>query len=768
MDNDSNLKLWYKQPAGKWVEALPVGNGSLGAMVFGKVQQERIQLNEDSVWYGGPADRENPDASRYLGEVRRLMFEGRPAEAEYLARMAMSGTPKHIAPYQTLGDLNLYTAAGASGAISEYVRELDLATGIAAVAYRMNGSKFRREVFASTVHQVLVIRLEAEGAERLTLSANVTRRPFEGKTAAWGTDGAVMSGQCGPDGVTFGTVLKAVPEGGSVQVIGDFVSVEGAASVTFYVAAATSFRHADPVAVGRARVEAAAARGYAAVRDAHTAEHRAIFERVSLELGDPSGVQPLALLPTDERLRRMQGGQEDQGLIALFFQYGRYLLMASSRPGTLPANLQGIWNESHTPPWESDYHLNINLQMNYWPAEVCNLAECHEPVFDLLDRLRENGSKTARSMYGASGFVAHHATNVWADTDIVGLYVPAVFWPMGGAWLSLHLWEHYRYGLDHSFLAERAYPTLKEAARFFLDFLVEDAAGRLVTVPSLSPENSYRLDNGNVGCLAIGPSMDSQIIHALLTACIEASGILGIDADFSARLAQTLERLPAPNIGKHGQLMEWADDYEEVEPGHRHISHLFALHPGEQITPQHTPQLAQAARTTLERRLANGGGHTGWSRAWIINFWARLQEADFAYDNLLALISHAVHPNLFGDHPPFQIDANFGGTAAVAEMLLQSQQGEIQLLPALPQAWGSGQVTGLRARGGCEVDIAWRDGRLVEAVLHAKHAGVCAIRSEQPLSVRDAAGASMEVQAGDAMYRFAVEAGSRYFVRLQP
>lgn len=759
--NTQHVKLWYRQPAKTWVEALPVGNGKFGAMVFGKVKEERIQMNEDSVWYGGPKTREQPDASENLEEIRRLMFAGQPQDAEYLARMAFTAAPKYLAPYQTLGDLNLFFR-GMDGEVSDYTRELDLATGVIRIAYRVDGTLYRRDIFTSSVDQVLVIRLHSDRPGGLTFAANLSRRPFEGITGKTCEDGIFMSGQCGPEGVHYGAALKAVSEGGSVQVIGDFVSVEAADCVTLYVAAATTFREEDPLAVCYSRLEEAVARGFDVVRESHIANHRSLFDRVSLELEDAKA-EVAASLPTDERLRRIREGNPDNGLIALFFQYGRYLLMASSRPGSLPANLQGIWNESHTPPWESDFHLNINLQMNYWPAEVCNLSECHEPVFDLLDRMRENGRKTAMEIYGAKGFVAHHATNLWAETDICGMYVPAVFWPMGGAWLSLHMWEHYRYSLDRSFLADRAYPTLKEAAQFFLDFLVEDEQGRLVTVPSLSPENTYRLANGNTGCLSIGPSMDSQIIHSLFGACMEASRLLQVDEDFYSQLEAASRRLPEPAIGKHGQLMEWAEDYEELEPGHRHISHLFGLHPGEQITVQHTPELAQAARLTLEKRLAHGGGHTGWSRAWIINFWARLQEAEQAYSHMLALLDHSVHPNLFGDHPPFQIDANFGGTAAVAEMLLQSHRDEIVLLPALPQAWRSGRVRGLKARGGFEVAMTWHDGQLTGAVITAKQDGLCRLRSAWPLVVtEDERNVQVGKSLSEPVISFNAEAGMRY------
>lgn len=760
--------LWYRQAANNWNEALPIGNGRLGGMVFGGVGEEHIQLNEDSIWAGKSMNRINLEAAKAVPEVRRLLLAGKIREAEVLADKTIIAKPRRMPPYQPLGDLWLRFSGIETE--SDYRRELDLDNGVARVSFTAGGAKFTREVFVSAVDQVMVVRLSCDKPGKLSFAATLTREAdsqtrIEGNTRVVIEGEAIARDKNHPDepkvGTKFTGMLHVTAEGGRVQPKGNDIIVESANSATLFFVAATNYRHKDLAAKCESDL-AVAKKPYASLLASHVADHRRLFRRVTFNLAATA-----PNLPTNERLKRVQAGATDLQLETLYFQFGRYLLMASSRPGTLPANLQGIWNDKLAPSWDSKFTININTEMNYWPAEMANLSELHEPLFDLVENAREDGRRVAREMYGASGFVLHHNTDGWGHAvpiDGVGSGI----WPMGAAWLSLHFWDHYDFTRDRQFLAKRAYPVMKEATEFLLDYLIDDGKGRLITGPSISPENRYKLPNGEIGKLCMAPAMDSQVAFALFSRVMESSQLLGIDEAFRNKVIAARDRLPKPQIGKHGQLMEWLEDYDEPDPGHRHISHLFALHPGNQITLNGTPELAKAARITLDRRLKAGSGHTGWSRSWIINFWARLGEGDTAHENIVALLAKSTLWNLLDNHPPFQIDGNFGGTAGMIEMLLQSHAGEIHFLPALPKAWPEGSITGIRARGAVGADLKWKAGKAIEAVLRPIVSGEHRLRppSGQQISAINEQGQKLVIKSdSNGAVSLKLLAGKEYRIR---
>jgi len=779
--------LWYQNPAQKWNDALPIGNGRLGGMVFGGVTQERIQLNEDTIWNGKKRDRLNPEALKALPEVRSLLFAGKTREAEALEEQKMMGIPSRQAIYQPLGDLTI--AFSGQDNATDYRRELNLATGIVRITYRIGDVSYTREIFSSAPDQALVIRLTASKPASLTFRATLTRSQ-DSRTTTVVPDQVVLEGEAiahtsfwinpmvpaeklQPEkdqlqkvGVKFRGVLRALNEGGTVEVSNNDLVVSNADSITLLVVAGTNYRGTDPTTLCERDLRGAS-KPYAKLKDAHLTDHEKLFRSVDLQLASPADAAAIDNLPTDERLARVRQGKVDPGLAALYFQFGRYLLMGSSRPGSMAANLQGIWNDRMAPPWDSKYTTNINVEMNYWPAEVGNLPETTGPFFDLVKSSLEGGRHAAKQMYGARGFVFHHNLDAWDDAAPVD-YAYVGIWPMGGAWMALHYWDHYQFGQDYSFLKHDAYPVLKDASKFLLDFLVEDPKGHLVTNPSYSPECSYRLADGTVGNQTVGASMDYEIIYTLFHATIRASEILGMDAAYRAQLASALQRIPALKIGKYGQLQEWSEDYESV-PGCGHVSHLFALFPADEITPRSTPELAQAARVALERREQDGSGKQEWPAAWYANLWARLEDGNHAYRRIQDLLSTSSESLLNANRMWFQIDANFGGASGIAEMLLQSHSGVIAFLPALPTAWPEGDFRGLQARGGVEVDASWKAGRAVSATLRPHVAGAFELRPPkgQRIAGIQYSGHAVQTRVEDGVWHVRLEPNRAYSIAFE-
>lgn len=743
-------RLWYEQAAACWDEALPIGNGRLGAMVFGSVGRKHLQLNEETVWYGGPRDRHNPDALKNLGKVRQLIYGGKIEEAEELMKYAFSGMPQSERPYQSLGDLWI-EMQGEKGQAEDYRRELSLEEATATVSYRMGEKTYKEKYFVSAPAGILAGEISVCGGT-VSLDIMLERERFYEKVEGVGEDTLLLKGCLGDEGLDFRVACRVRAEGGTVSRIGEHLLVRDAKKVFLYLSGGTPFwqiqqdkkdvpdedirltvqeRQEYVACLERElleRLDKAAAKDMEALWQEHVEDYRALYGRVELELPEDG---ELEALPTDRRLERVKKGNVDTGLVKTYFDMGRYLLISSSRPGTLPANLQGIWNGNMKPPWDSKYTININAEMNYWPAEVCNLGECHEPLFGLLKRMMKNGRLTAERMYGCRGFVAHHNTDIWADTVPQDIYIPATYWVMGGAWLCTHIRMHYDYNRDVRWLAELA-DVLEEAVLFFEDFL-EEKDGEYLICPSVSPENTYIMEDGTSGRICVSSTMDNQLLRQLLQDYLyvmkelRENGVLEETSERKAvmdKAEEILGSLPGEQVGRHGQIMEWRRDYEEAEPGHRHISQLYGLHPGRQITTDGTPVLAEAARKTLERRLRYGGGHTGWSCAWLVNLYARLWDGEKAWEMVQKLLGNSTSLNLLDNHPMgrgsvFQIDGNFGACAGILEMLVQCDESRAALLPACPKVWGEGKVRGVKLQGNALLDMAWKDGRVTECRIKA-------------------------------------------------
>jgi alpha-L-fucosidase 2 len=721
-EEQTKFRLFYNSPAEKWTDALPVGNGRLGAMIYGGVEQEHIQFNEETLWTGEPHDYAHKGAAKYLAQIRQLLSEGKQLEAQVLAADEFMSVPLHQKAYQPFGDL--YIDFKGHENFSHYTRSLNLDKAISTVSYQVGDTTFKREVIASSPDQVLVVHLSADKRKALNFDISLDA-VHEQKSVSASGETITLAVQV-KDGALNGVAILKVNTNGSVKSVNGKLSISDASEATVYLSAATNYItyndvSGDAASLAKDYLDEVESKKYKKVKDAHIADYQYLYNRFKIDFGDNGK----SVFTTDKRIMAFAETPNDPQLLALYVQYGRYLLIASSREGTRPGTLQGIWNDNIRPPWESKYTVNINTEMNYWPAELTNLSECHEPLFQMIQEVSETGKGVAKEHYNCDGWVLHHNTDIWRGAAPINASHHGI-WVTGGAWLSTHLWEHYQFTQDKEFLKEK-YPLLKGAAEFFTEFLYKDPnTAYLISSPSNSPE---------IGGLVAGPTMDHQIIRALFNICIEASDILGEDKVFAEKLKALIPQIAPNQVGQYGQLQEWLEDKDDPNIKHRHVSHLWAVYPGKEINPVETPDLMNAAKQSLEFR---GDGGTGWSLAWKINYWARFLDGNRSYQMIHKLLSPAEredgkegggsYKNLFDAHPPFQIDGNFGGTSGIIELLVQSQLEYIQLLPALPDALQQGNISGVCVRGGFELSFSWKEGKLQKLEVFSKTGNTCKLK----------------------------------------